>query len=52
MAEIMQKAMHIRSTGSQTKEEGIVTFETINDVLEGMVIRNGDGQPESSSKDD
>jgi len=52
MAKIMQKAMHIRSTGSQTKEEDVVTFETIDDMPEGMVIRNSDGQPESSSEDD
>jgi hypothetical protein len=52
MARIMQEAMHIRLTGSQTREEDVVTFETIDDVLEGMVIQDSDGQPESSSEDD
>lgn len=39
----------MRSTTSQTQEDGTITFESINDVPEEMIIRNGNGEPESSS---
>jgi hypothetical protein len=52
MVKLMQEAMSMRSTTSQTQEEGIITFKGINDVPEEMIIRNGNGKPESSSKDD
>lgn len=52
MAELMQEAMSTRSTTGQTQEEGIIMFEGIDDVPEEMIIRNGDGKPESSSEDD
>jgi hypothetical protein len=38
MVELMQEAMSMRSTTSQTQEEGIITFEGIDDVPEEMII--------------
>jgi hypothetical protein len=52
MVKLMQEAMSMRSTTSQTQEEGIITFESIDNVPEEMIIRNGNGKPESSSEDD
>jgi hypothetical protein len=52
MIELMQEARNTRSTTSQTQEDGTTTFESINDVPEEMIIRNGNGEPESSSEDD
>jgi hypothetical protein len=52
MVELMQEAMSMRSTTSQTQKEGIIMFEGIDNVPEEMIIRNGNGKPESSSEND
>jgi hypothetical protein len=52
MIELMQEAWNMRSTTSQTQEDGAIMFESINDVPEEMIIQNGNGEPESSSEDD
>ena len=51
MTEIMEAARQVWSLASQAHKEGAVIFESLNDVPEVMIIRNGDGEPESSNKE-
>ena len=51
MTEIMEEARQLRSSASQANEEGAVIFESLDDVPEAMIIRNGHGEPESSDEE-
>jgi len=51
MTEIMEAARQVRSSVSQAHEEGAVIFESLDDVPEVMIIRNGHGEPESSDEE-
>lgn len=51
MAEIMEEARQVRSVAGGAHEEGPVVFETLDDVPDAMIIRNGHGEPESSDEE-
>jgi hypothetical protein len=51
MVEIMEEARQVRSSAGPAHEEGPVVFETLDDVPEAMIIRNGHGEPESSDEE-
>jgi hypothetical protein len=53
MTEIMDKAKEcLRASTSHTNQDGAPVYETIEEVPDCKIIRNGRGRPESSDEED
>ena len=51
MAKIIEEARQVQPLVGQAHKEDAVVLETLDDVLEAMIIWNGHGKPESSNKE-
>ena len=51
MVEILKEARQVQSSAGLAHKEGPVVFETLDDVPEAMIVRNGHGEPESSDEE-
>ena len=51
MSKILLQAKALRTSASQAQKEGALTFETMDDVPNDMIIQNGLGKSESSDEE-